>query len=73
MTNTPSIRTLATLTAFIGLMMLALLTASGNHAEGQSLPSLEFTLNNISVDEPDQSEVVPLPRRPSLSVSQTSA
>ena len=56
MTNRISIRTLAALTAIIGLMMLALLTPSGNHAEGQSLPSLEFAQPiNPSVDEPDES------------------
>ena len=55
MTNRISVRTLAALTAIIGLMVLALLTLSGNQAQAQSLPSLEFTANNIPVDEPDQS------------------
>ena len=34
---------------FPGLMMLALLAASGNHAQAQSLPSLEFTAINVTV------------------------
>ena len=56
MTNRISIRTLAALTALTGLMILTLLTPSGNHAQAQSLPSLEFAPpRSIPVDEPDQS------------------
>ena len=46
-----SVRTLSTLTANIGQTMLALLTASGNRAKGQSLLSLESSPTPQTVHE----------------------
>ena len=55
MTHTISIRTISIFAAIIGIIALALMSAYGNPAQGQSLPSMEFQDINVSVDEPDQS------------------
>ena len=55
MTHTISIRTISIFAAIIGLLAIVLMTAQGNPAQGQSLPSVEFTQNTITIHEPDQS------------------
>ena len=55
MTHTISIRTISIFAAIIGLLAIVLMTAQGNPAQGQSLPSVGSTDINVSVDEPDQS------------------
>ena len=55
MTHTISIRTISIFAAIIGLLAIVLMTAQGNPAQGQSLPTVGFEDINVSVDEPDQS------------------
>ena len=55
MTHTISIRTISIFAAIIGLLAIVLMTAQGNPAQGQSLPSIGFTETMIRVDEPDSS------------------
>ena len=55
MTHTISIRTISIFAAIIGIIALALMAAYGNPAQGQSLPSVEFTETTVQVDEPDNS------------------
>ena len=55
MTHTISIRTISIFAAIIGLLAIVLMTAYGNPAQGQSLPTVGFEDINVSVDEPDQS------------------
>ena len=43
MTHTISIRTISIFAAIIGIIAIALMAAYGNPAQGQSLPSVEFT------------------------------
>ena len=55
MTHTTSIRTISIFAAVIGLLAIVLMTAQGNPALAQSLPSVSFTETSIEVDEPDNS------------------
>ena len=55
MSHTISIRTISIFAAIIGIIAIALMSAYGNPAQGQSLPSVEFTQNTITIHEPDQS------------------
>ena len=55
MTHTISIRTISIFAAIIGLLAIVLMTAYGNPAQGQNLPSVSFTETSIEVDEPDNS------------------
>ena len=55
MTHTISIRTISIFAAIIGLLAIVLMTAQGNPALAQSLPSVSFTETSIEVDEPDNS------------------
>ena len=55
MTHTISIRTISIFAAVIGLLAIVLMTAQGNPALAQNLPSVSFTETSIEVDEPDNS------------------
>ena len=55
MTHTISIRTISIFAAIISLLAIVLMTAYGNPAQGQNLPSVSFTETSIEVDEPDNS------------------
>ena len=53
MSHTISIRTISIFAAIISLLAIVLMTAQGNPALAQSLPSVSFTETSIEVDEPD--------------------
>ena len=55
MTHTTSIRTISIFAAVIGLLAIVLMTAQGNPALAQNLPSVSFTETSIEIDEPDNS------------------
>ena len=55
MTHTISIRTISIFAAIISLLAIVLMTAYGNPAQGQNLPSVSFTETSIEIDEPDNS------------------
>ena len=53
MTHTISIRTISIFAAIIGLLAIVLMSAYGNPAQGQNLPSLQFDESSYVVFEPD--------------------
>ena len=53
MSHTISIRTISIFAAIIGIIAFALMSAYGNPAQGQNLPSLQFDESSYVVFEPD--------------------
>ena len=74
MTHTISIRTISIFAAIIGLLAIVLMTAQGNPAQGQSLPSVGFERHLTYTGRRARPEPLPgerQPHRPEL--SQTSS